>query len=75
MYEGKSTIEEMVLLRKHRPCNGNAEAVLFLLWRGDWRRYATFSKRFIMMNMKAALRRQRTMNTVQTTHSGRSPQR
>lgn len=37
--------------------------------------YATFSNRFIMANMKRAESKQRIMNTPQTTHKGRSPQR
>ena len=37
--------------------------------------YATFSNRFIMANMKRAESKQRIMNTPQTTHNGRSPQR
>ena len=37
--------------------------------------YATFSNRFIMMNMKAAERMQSTRNTAHTTHRGKSPQR
>ena len=42
---------------------------------GIYPRYATFSSRFIMANMKRAESRQSTMNTPQTTHKGRSPQR
>ncbi|WP_238309147.1 hypothetical protein [Prevotella veroralis] len=37
--------------------------------------YATFSKRFIIKNMKAAETRQRTMNTDQTMVSDKPPQR
>ena len=37
--------------------------------------YATFSKRFIIANMNRAESKQRMMNTPQTIHKGRSPQR
>lgn len=37
--------------------------------------YATFSSRFIIRNMNAAERRQRTMNTDQTTVRDKPPQR
>ncbi len=52
-------------------CRGIAS--LWLVVKGDY--LATFSRRFIMANMKMAAARQTAMNTVHTTHRGRSPHR